>query len=40
MVTNLLLEKIGQKQGRMKILKSGDPDLTMKAMKALNNPYP
>ncbi len=40
MVTNLLLDKIGQKQGRMKILKSGDPDLTMRVLKALNNPYP
>ncbi len=35
MVTNLILEKIGQKKGKIKILQSGSPDIPVKLLKTL-----
>ncbi len=40
MVTNLLLDKIGQKKGRIKILKSGHNNLLINLVQLLERPYP
>jgi hypothetical protein len=37
MVTNLLLDKIGSKEGKITILKSGTPDLYISLLKNLTS---
>jgi len=40
MVTNLLLDKIGQKKGKVKVLKSGTPSVALGLLRWLFNVYP